>query len=246
VTSALAWWRKRLGDARPLALPRDRNADSRSAISARTPFGVPLTGEIDELTKRLRVTPYGIALAALNVFLAETCATDDLVTFTTSALNRQRSSALDAVAGFFMNPLPVRVSAAGDPTFAELVVRGSDSLRDGLAHEAPSVLVFDTPSPADSPFGRVMLNFIDGSDERERGALDVTPLPIDLPRDRKSPLAWVVMSRPGRLFGTLSGGADWFEAHTITRWAARLVQLLETGVRNPTHRLSELRAARAL
>jgi hypothetical protein len=117
-------------------------------------------------------------------------------------------------------------------------------VRAGLAHEAPGVLVFDRPSPVDSPFCRVMLNFIDappitGAREPSGGSLE--PVALSLTRDRKSALAWVVGRGPtGRLNGSLMGGSDWFEAATISAWARRLLSLLERGVRHPTLRLSAL------
>jgi hypothetical protein len=119
-------------------------------------------------------------------------------------------------------------------------------VRDALAHEAPGVLVFDDESPCDSPLGRVMLNFIEAplvAGTRSAAAVGIEPLSLALARDRKSPLAWVIVRSPtGRLHGSFIGGADWFELATLSTWARRLSSLLERGVRRPTLRLSELLA----
>jgi non-ribosomal peptide synthetase component F len=243
VAPALAYWREQLTGARPLELPRSGAAKaSRRSIAVPTAFRDPLSSEIVELARSLRATPYSIALAALNVVLSDMCGVDDLVTFTTAAINRRRHSALDSVVGFFMNPMPIRVRTSGDPTFAELVERGAATIRQALTHEAPGMLVFDEKSPCDSPLGRVMLNFVDAPAPRAQGAsgMQITPLPLKVPKDRKSALAWVVERNAERLHGTLIGGADWFDEATVAQTAATLMDVLERGVRAPRTPLSRL------
>jgi len=242
IEAKVRYWRERLVSAVPLALPRDAPPGaSRRAHAITTPFKVETIERLDGFTRTWAVTHYVILLAAFNVLLSRICETDDVVTFATTATHRYRQPELLRVVGRFMNQIPIRVDVSGDPTFAELVERCGATVNDGLANEdVPAMAVFDSESPVDGPFCRVLLNYADmrGTGIVTRLHASGVPLPID--RDRKTALAWVFFRTEERVIAHLVGGEDWFQVSTLERFASQLPRIVDLALEDPKRRISQL------
>ena len=133
----LSYWREQLrGAPQVLILPTGRSRPTR-----RSGRGGVATNYVDAATsQRLAAVARGADATMFMVFLTGFVATvsryarqADLLIGTQVA--GRTHAELDPIVGVFTNTLTLRVSLAGDPTFAELLGRVRDTAVDGQAHE---------------------------------------------------------------------------------------------------------------
>jgi hypothetical protein len=133
----LSYWREQLrGAPQVLTLPTDRPRPAR-----RSTRGDVATTCVDALTtNRLAAVAHGANATMFMVFLTGFVGTlsryarqADILLGT--AVAGRTHTELDPIVGMFTNTLALRMSLAGDPTFAELLGRVRDTTVDGLAHE---------------------------------------------------------------------------------------------------------------
>ena len=133
----LSYWREQLrGAPQLLTLPTGRPRPARQ--SAR---GDVATIDVDAATtQRLAAVAHGANATMFMVFLTGFVATlsryarqADMLIGTVAA--GRTHVELDPIVGVFTNTLALRMSLAGDPTFAELLGRVRDTTAEGLAHE---------------------------------------------------------------------------------------------------------------
>ncbi len=133
----LSYWREQLRGAPPLlTLPTDRPRPTRRSARG----GVATTYVDAATTQRLAAVAHAANATMFMVFLTGFAATlsryarqADMLLGT--AVAGRTHTELDPIAGVFTNILALRMSLAGDPTFAELLCRVRDTTVDGLAHE---------------------------------------------------------------------------------------------------------------
>jgi amino acid adenylation domain-containing protein len=173
----LSYWRERLRGAPPvLALPTDRPRPAR-----RSARGGVATIYVDAATTRcLAAVAHGDGATVSMMFLTGFVATlsryarQSDILLGTQVAGRTHSE-LNPIVGMFTNTLALRVSLAGDPTFAELLGRVRDVSADGLAHQQfPFEKLVEEFAPdrtlAHAPL--IQVQFADGS---------LTPPTLDLP-----------------------------------------------------------------
>ncbi len=133
----LGYWREQLrGAPQVLTLPADRPRPARQ--SAR---GAAAAVSVDaETTRRLAAVAHSANATMFMVFLTGFVAVlsryarqTDLVIGTQVA--GRTHAELDPIIGMFTNTVPLRMSLAGDPTFAGLLGRVRDTTVDALSHE---------------------------------------------------------------------------------------------------------------
>ncbi|WP_406353992.1 amino acid adenylation domain-containing protein [Streptomyces sp. NBC_00658] len=130
------WWRRHLdGVPRVLELPADRTrpavrghrgARRRLAVDAATAHAVR------ELARAHEATPFMALLAAFGVVLARHTGQERMVVGTPAST---RGAGTRDLVGCFLNTLPVKVDAAGDPTFGELLGRVRRDSLDAFGHQ---------------------------------------------------------------------------------------------------------------
>ncbi|HEY2550136.1 MAG TPA: amino acid adenylation domain-containing protein [Streptosporangiaceae bacterium] len=133
----LSYWRGQLrGAPQFLALPTDRPRPAR-----RSPRGALASATIDAATTRrltavahrANATPFMVFLAGFTAVLARYARQADVVIITQMA--GRTHAELEPIAGMFNNTIPLRMSLAGDPTFAELLSRVRDTTVGALLHQ---------------------------------------------------------------------------------------------------------------
>jgi acyl carrier protein len=150
----LDFWRRQLAGApTALRLPTDRPRPSEQSFRGATHV-LELDEELADAVRRVcadrSVTPYMLLLAAFATLLYRRSGQDDLL-FGGPMANRQRSD-IEPLIGFFANTIVVRAQLAGNPAFAELLVRVRDSVLASYEHqEVPLELVVDAVKPVREP-----------------------------------------------------------------------------------------------
>ncbi len=133
----LAYWRRHLAAAPDLLeLPTDRPRpplpSHRGGVRSRRISSAGLAS-IEALGRRLDATPFMVLLAAYGVVLSQSAGQRDLVVGTPIA-NRPRVE-LEALIGFFVNTIPLRLNLAGSASFADFTLRVRQAAIDGYAHQ---------------------------------------------------------------------------------------------------------------
>ncbi|HYH80774.1 MAG TPA: amino acid adenylation domain-containing protein [Longimicrobium sp.] len=245
-----AFWRARLAGAPPLELPFDRPRPGGAALrGAHHEFVVAReVGErVEAVGREAGATPFMALLAVFCMALHRWSGERDLVVGTVVA-GRPRAE-LEAMIGFFANPLALRVDVGGDPSFRGLLARVRAVTLEAYAHQ-------------DLPFDQVTEAV---GAERVLGRHPVTPVSFGV-RDEPPPpppaagvamepgeggdagaarmdLTAGVARTPDGLRCSMEYAADLFDAETIARHGARFAALLAAAGAAPDAPMSALFAA---
>jgi amino acid adenylation domain-containing protein len=133
----LSYWREQLkGAPRVLALPADRPRPARlssCAARARVTIDDTTIAGLTEAAQAANATMFMVFLAGFAVVLSRYARQSDFVVATQAA--GRTHTEFDPMVGLFANTILLRMSLAGDPSFAELLGRIRDTTADALAHQ---------------------------------------------------------------------------------------------------------------
>ncbi|MFF4104164.1 amino acid adenylation domain-containing protein [Streptomyces sp. NPDC001903] len=231
----LEYWRGRLDGAVLADLATDRPRPARSDFSgahARFEVGAAAGARIGALAERLRTTPFTVAMAAFAAVLARFTGQDDLVVGTPVAGRGRAETA--ALAGFFVNTLPVRVDLSGDPSLEELVRRTHGEVLDARSHaDVPFDHLVEELRPQRDAGGRTpLVRYLFQSDEQPQepvsvGGLEMLPVRLDT-GTAKFDLAVDLSPRAdGGFDGLVEYSTELFDPATVERIATALRLVLE-------------------
>jgi amino acid adenylation domain-containing protein len=246
---ALLYWKEALAGAREIPLPKDAAGTLKTALPAPTPIADGLAKPIADLAARAGASPFSVFAAVLATWLVHLTESTDITVLMPSGVARAELPELREMAGHFTTQIPIRLDAAGDPTFLELVERSAATLTEALVNVDLRVQeMYGARYPVGSPLGKVILNYIImGQPAETPGGAGPRVQPFALPPvpcDAKAPLAWAVMPVDGTFKGYLLGGADCFEHGTVKRFANELGAILARAVERSDAPISMLRGSR--
>ena len=243
----LEHWRERLeGAPAVLDLPTDR---ARPAVQ--TYAGAAHAFALDDgLTAALRATAreHGVTLAmlclaAFHALLARHSGQRDLVLGVPIA-NRLRAE-VEGLVGMFVNTLALRVDAADDPPFSELLARVQRACLDAYDHqELPFEKLVEELMPerdlSRTPLFQVLFSMNAArTAELAAGGLRLRVLPFEVTRVRFD-LELHLFEGATDVDALLAFNTDLFDAPTVARLAERLRLLLESAVADTRARVSAL------
>jgi amino acid adenylation domain-containing protein len=240
-------FRSRLAGApEALDLPTDRPRPAlQSLAGAALSLALPeeLSAAAFALAQREGATDFMLVFAAWAALLARWAAVRDLVLGTTIA-NRDAAE-LEGLIGFFVNTLPLRIDAAGDPTFAQLLARVRAEALDAYAHrDVPFEKLVEELKPARDrsrpPIVQAVLTWQNAAvPEADLGALHLAPQPADSGTSQFD-LTVVAGREAGRILGAIEYATALFDEATIRRFAERFAGFLAAAVADRNVRLSAL------
>ncbi|MFJ8622756.1 amino acid adenylation domain-containing protein [Kitasatospora sp. NPDC093550] len=133
----LDYWRGHLPAEMPvLALPTDKPRPAVQTHNGASEFfrlDAELTARVQELARAQNATPFMVLLSAYYLLLHRWSGQPDIVVG--SPVTGRTQEEFAAVYGYFVNPLPLHVSLAGEPTVAELLARVRESVLGGLDNQ---------------------------------------------------------------------------------------------------------------
>jgi amino acid adenylation domain-containing protein len=259
-----AWQRSRFNDAEPwnhlehwkrtlspplpvLELPADQPRPAvftyRGARIDRT-ISPPVARSLRSLAHQENTTLFVTLLAAFNVLLHRCTGECDLIVGT-PATNREQAE-LECLIGFFVNMLPIRIDAAGKPTFREFLARTLEASMDALAHrDFPFELLVKELQPVRdrgrSPLFQIVFSMEEALPTSPTLAGLVWSRMITDPGISKFDLTLAVSDvAAGNLTASWEYSTALFNASTIERMAERYTMLLAGIVANPEERISQL------
>jgi amino acid adenylation domain-containing protein len=244
----LRWWRERLRPAPPsLELPADRpRPPVQTFRGGSLEMKLPATtaDALRALARREGATLFMVLLAAFDALLSRLCGEDD-VAVGTGVANRTRPE-IEPLVGFFVNALVLRVSCAGDPTFAELVRRAKEATLGAFAHQdLPFERLVEELQPvrdlSRNPLFQVALALQNApADDIELPGLVVRPLTAQSGATRFDLEFHLWEAAGGAIDGFLFYSSDLFDPATARRIAERWATLLEAAAADPERRVSAL------
>jgi amino acid adenylation domain-containing protein len=247
VEAQLEYWRHKLAGSPPLLpLPTDRPRPAEQSYNG-AGFSGTLPRELAEglkdLARREGVTLYMLLLSAFQALLRRVSGQAD-VSLGTDVTGRTRSE-LEALIGFFVNAVVIRVDLPGDPTFRELLAHVRRTALEAYRHQdVPFERVVEALNPqrslAYAPLFQVMFVF----QNMPKGRFELPGLSLE----PVHPHRWAA-KHDLSLFAAEAGGGleylwiystDLFDEATVVRLAQRYRQFLEAAVADPETRLSAL------
>ena len=242
----------------PVDRPRPRMQSFRGDVVTRR-IGAELFRSFKQLAARERTTPYMALLAAYEALLHRYTGQENFAVGTPTS-GRERAE-LQALAGDFVNMIPLKADAGGNPSFRQLLARVRTRLVAAMRHQDyPFSLIVDRLHHARdlsrSPifqttfvlqkfhrFPELSRAMLPAHDELPIPFADLAFEPIALPQQAGQFDLNVEMKEDdrGELVGAWKYASDLFEADTIARMAAHFETLLRSIVVDPDRPIAGLR-----
>ncbi|GAA2515245.1 non-ribosomal peptide synthetase [Winogradskya humida] len=229
------FWRTQLTGAPLLDLPTDRPHPAQAGFAGATlDFAVPAgtAARITRLAEREHTTPFAVGLAAFGAVLHRWSGQDDLVVGTPVA-GRGRAE-IAALAGFFVNTLPLRLDLTGDPDLPALVRRTRGTVLDAQSHaDLPfdrlvEVLKPDRDATGRSPLLRHLFQFYENPRPSvAMGDVELTPVRLGRTTAKFDLTVDLVPRVDGGIDGCVEYNTDVYDAASVRRLAAALVEVLD-------------------
>ncbi|MGW0705519.1 non-ribosomal peptide synthetase/type I polyketide synthase [Streptomyces sp. NPDC002643] len=255
----LDYWRSHLpADVPVLGLPTDKPRPSVQTHNGASEFFVlneELSARVHALAREHNVTVFMVLLSAYYLLLHAYAGQDDIIVG--SPVTGRTDEEFAGVYGYFVNPLPLHVSLAGEPSVAELLDRVRTTVLGGLDHqEYPFVLLVEKlglrHDPSRSAVFQAMFILLHHKVATEKYGYRLEY--IELPEEEGQfdlTLSAYEDESEHRFHCVLKYNTDLFHPETMARLAGHYVNLLEglttVGPERPATGLELLgRAERAL
>ena len=242
-----AYWRKTLaGLPDCISLPTSRPRPAVSSYQGATlPIAIApgLHQKLRALARTSGASLFMILQAGLAILLSKLGAGEDIALG--SPIAGRTDSALDELVGFFVNTLVLRIDLGGNPTVAALIERVRERSLGAYAHQDlpfERLVEFLNPARAQNhhPLFQVMLALQNNEDARlELPDLSVRYQPIAF-NTAKFDLTFSLAENAAGLGGRIEYATDLFDAASVARLSARLVQVLEAIASDPARRVGEI------
>jgi non-ribosomal peptide synthetase component F len=243
----LEYWKRTLSGAPAvLELPSDR---PRPAVQSHhghrhsVRLDAELAKGIIELSRKERVTPFMVLLAAFETFLWRYTGVTDFVLGTPMA-GRSHFD-VEPLIGLFVNTIPLRANLSGNPTFQTLLHRVRDKTIDAMAHQdVPFEKIVEELRPERSMSHSPLFQTMFIMHNSPRTSLDFAGLHLDeLELDSglaKFDLTVETMFESDELCCAWEYSTDLFNPPRIARMAQHYDTLLRGICADPGRTLSEL------
>ncbi|MFD7901519.1 amino acid adenylation domain-containing protein [Kitasatospora sp. NPDC059747] len=250
----LDYWRGHLPAEVPiLSLPTDRPrpaVQTHNGASVFFQLDAELSARVHELARAHNATPFMVLLSAYYLLLNRWSGQEDIIVG--SPVTGRTQEEFASVYGYFVNPLPLHVSLAGEPTVAELLGRVRETVLGGLDNqEYPFVLLVEQlglqHDPSRSAVFQAMFILLTHkvAVERDGYRLDY----IELPEEEGQfdlTLSAYEEAADGCFHCVFKYNSDLFDAPTVERMAGHYRNLVDAMTRaaaeRPTDRLPMLGA----
>ena len=238
----LDYWQDHLrGALELLQLPLDRQrrpgAEFRAGM-VRLHLDGELTMRLRRLSRELETTLFVMLLAAYAMLLSRYGKTEDVVIGTVLA-NRYPVET-EALIGFFVNTLPLRLQWRRGAAFREIQAAAHRSAVNGYAQaDVPFDRIVETRhtgrSALHSPVFQTLF-VLQNTPKQELALAGLVATPLDLARPSAGATFDLTLSlrdASGELEGALGFNSTLFDSATIERMAAQFAALLEEIAQNP-------------
>jgi len=243
----LVYWTGQLGRSPAgLELPVDRPRPAVQTFRGayrRLELPPTLSRALYDLCRKESTTPFMALLAVFATLLGRYAGQNEVVVGTPIA-GRNRIET-EALVGFFVNTLALRLDLDGDPTFLQLIAQAREVALGAYSHQDVPFerLVEELRLERDlsrQPLFQVMLVLQNLPRQSfQLPGLEIQPFRVDR-ATAKLDLTLSLTSEPDGITGALSYNTDLFDAATAERLLGHFQTLLEAVAANPSARISTL------
>ena len=236
----VAYWKQCLAGPLPvseLTPDRPRQATQTYCGAKRSvSISKTTTAAVHALSRQERVTPFLTLLASFLTLVHHRIGQDDVL-IGTDVASRNRVET-EQMIGFFVNLVPIRAHASGNPTFRVFLGRVRDAFLGAYAHhDLPFdrlVAELNPPrNPGRNPLFQILF-VMQNEPEHGRNISGLTRSPFDVDgRTARFDLVVFVAEREGQLQTTWNYNTDLFDETTILALMASLHRLLDSVVETP-------------
>jgi natural product biosynthesis luciferase-like monooxygenase protein len=256
------YWHKQLAGEPPLLkLPVDRPpppVQTYRGASYTFKLDEQLTARLAEFAKQERATLYMLLLAAFEVLLHRYTAQEDM--WVGSLASGRSRAEFKSIVGYFVNPIVLRASLAGNPTFKEFLRQVRLNVLSALKRQDyPFPLLIERLQPVRDPSRSPLFQALfllqrlhrledhnvplfvmgEAGARMELAGHEVESYALQ-ERVAQFELELIMVEAEGTLSGALRYNTDLFERATIARMVGHFQTLLESIVANPEQRLADL------
>jgi hybrid polyketide synthase/nonribosomal peptide synthetase FtdB len=243
----LAYWKSHLPAELPaLNLPTDKPrpiVQTQHGASCFFDLDPVLAARVQELSRQSGATPYMILLSAFYLLLHKYTAQDDIIVG--SPMMGRTEEQFSGVYGYFVNPLPLRASFAGDPTYRQLLAQVQDVVLNGLDNqEYPFALLVEKlglqHDPSRSAGFQAMFLFLVYRVSTEKYGYGMRY--IDIPEEEGQFDLTLSIYEGARQDGyrcAFKYNSDLFVESTIRRMTDHYREILDAITRDPGRRISD-------
>lgn len=246
----LEYWKQRFATPPPvLELPGDRPrppVQSYRGGVVRHLIPAALYEEVNRFSRKEGATAFMTFLAVFQTLLSRYSGQDDIVVGVGNA-NRPRRE-IEALIGFFINTLPLRVDMSGNPTFRELLAQVKALTIDSYANQdVPVERLIESlnieRSLSHSPLFQTMVFYQNFPEQTiELPGLSLLPVQMDSAHSgtARADISVFASEDSGGLLMWIEYASDLFDKEYIEAFGRHLEQLMRSVVADPTRRLNEL------
>jgi amino acid adenylation domain-containing protein len=242
---AINYWKKQLaGELSVLPWPNDRPrppAESHRGALDHFRFPGSLASRIKSFSREEGVSLYVTLLAGFATVLHRYTGQTDIVLGALSA--GRKLPEIEALAGYFVNPLPLRIGLSGDPNFRELVSRVSNVVinaisRDTIPFHELVKLIQPQTDPSRNPLFQIIFSLQPEMPQAYVG----WDLRTEEVGNGSSKLDLIVVTdnRSDGIFGPITYNPDLFDASTISRMLQHWQTILAGALADPLRSISDL------
>ncbi|MFC6080471.1 amino acid adenylation domain-containing protein [Sphaerisporangium aureirubrum] len=243
----LRHWRETLDALVPTDLPTDHaRPAARTWDGAEAGFHLPaeLAGRLSEVAAASDTTLFVLLLTCFQALLARYTGVNDVVVG--SAVAARTRAAEQRMIGYLQNTLVLRARWTGDPTMAELVGRGTETMLGALDNqEIPLHLLVDAAghdrSLSRAPLFQVMFDLVEGTAPPvEMPGLTCEPVEVGGGTAKFDLTLQLAENADGSLLGGLSYATALFDRPAAERMVDHYRRLVEAVAGDPRTRLSAI------
>jgi acyl carrier protein len=243
----VSYWRHHLAGAPPaLTMPvaHRSNGNREHGDWTRGQLTEDDTTALHTLCRAYGVSPFMVLMAVLATVLARWSGQRDLIIGVPIA--GRTDAGTDALIGFLVNTLPIRIDLTGDPTFTDLLSRVRQVCLDGYAHsDAPlDVLVQQldiTRDPRHTPLFQVVLNAVGNPAVPTLPGITIEPMDAPPAQPTKLDLALNVQESDHRMQFQLDFNPERYDRPMIAALVRHLETLLRAAIDDPTRGILDYR-----
>lgn len=241
----VAYWRKQLGGELPmLRWPNDGlrpSVESHRGAVQRFKLPENVIGPLRLVCQQEGVSLYMALLALFSALLYRYTGQEEFVIGSVTA-GRKRAE-VEPLAGYFVNPLALRINLSGGPTFRKLMLRVRETVLDGLAHEdVPFAEVVSQLRQKSGPGRNPLFQIIFSQQPRLSNIAPGWDLATEEIANGGSKLDLFVVldDRGDGISGPITYNPDLFDSHAITRLLGHWQTMIMAASAAPDRSIADL------
>ncbi|WP_375584559.1 amino acid adenylation domain-containing protein [Cyclobacterium xiamenense] len=242
----LRYWKEKLRGIRPLNFHEEGDFSQRKSHEGAIhdiPLGPAHKNRLQDMAKQLGMSPFMILLAGFKALLERNSGQQDLCVGT--AMGGRNQTETEPLIGYFVNPLPIRSYLNPNDSFQEILLEVKKNVLEAFEHQEVPFEKIVAATAQHRQFGvnplfQVMF-VMEYADEVRNTAPGLSMEVQTIPQTTaKFDLTFLVQESNAGIRIRMEYSREIFDGKRIENLASQYLQILESGMSNPTQKLSQM------